>query len=133
MGLIPDKTPTKRGKRGGHKQRRPGVGSFPFAIALANFRSVVNKSAAVTEFIEDNALDFLAITESWLSPETGDADLFALLASRRFTTLVGGRRVVVWVYCSGALFQSLAAHPSEPSTYLSFWMCVLQLKRSPSV
>lgn len=62
----------------GGVERNPGPSSqSKINMGLVNARSIVNKTALIHDVIEDNRLDFLAVTETWVysdSPEVHKKD-----------------------------------------------------------
>jgi hypothetical protein len=65
--------PTKRGTRGGKFRWNSMSPNFNLArLGLINARSVLNKWDLLVDHVVENKLDFLAITETWLSSSSTD-------------------------------------------------------------
>lgn len=52
-----------------HKSSLLGENMTPLKMALINTRSVTNKTFLLNDFFSSNNLDFLFITETWLTPD----------------------------------------------------------------
>jgi len=77
---------TKRGKRGGKKKREK------LRCALINARSVCNKATEINDYITENNLDALFITETWLKGNGKDNVILAELLPPNFAILHNSRK-----------------------------------------
>jgi hypothetical protein len=67
--------PTRRGRRKGYLTRKPADSA---KLGLVNARSVASKAELLIDHIDTNNLDLLAVTETWLTVDRGDAITLSL-------------------------------------------------------
>jgi hypothetical protein len=66
---------SRRGVRAGKSAKRNRAGKRFVPFALINARSLSKQANVISHYIISNKLDLLAVTETWLTMDTGDCDL----------------------------------------------------------
>ena len=69
------KRPTSRGVRAGKSKSKQRALKKFLPFSLVNARSIPKRSNVISHHIISNDLEFLAVTETWLSSDYGDDDL----------------------------------------------------------